>query len=327
MTRGYVGRLTGRGYPTPRPKGYRPTWKPRGAFRRQLLADIVAVLEEYGRKRLLPLTCRQVFYRCVGAYGYDKTGFVAGQVEDLTGLGRLSGIIPWEAVTDGRTMDRQAPGYDDVASFWTATLDDAASYRHSRDEGQPYAVEIWAEAAGMVPQLARVARDFGVNVYGWQGEATTTARRAAAERIRLAGRPFVALCVGDHDEHGGAILDSVAEDVAAFLGAAVDCVRFEWLAVTPAQVERYGLPEQPPKPKDKGGRKTPGTPLAYSVQVEALAPEDLAAEVLAALVAWTDDEQRQAVLAREAEERAQAVDEVRQAVVFLGYEWTDHDDA
>ena len=52
-----------------RPKGDAP-WRPQ----RQtyvLLDQVHAVLDEYAEH--LPLTVRQIFYRLVGAYGYEKT--------------------------------------------------------------------------------------------------------------------------------------------------------------------------------------------------------------------------------------------------------------
>ena len=51
-----------------RPRGLAP-WQPRRDTV-DLLGKVRAVLEEYVAH--LPLTIRQVFYRLVGAYGYDK---------------------------------------------------------------------------------------------------------------------------------------------------------------------------------------------------------------------------------------------------------------
>jgi hypothetical protein len=52
-----------------RPRGF-VDWRPRAATL-ALLDKVQGVLDEYAD--YLPLTVRQVFYRLVGAHGYDKT--------------------------------------------------------------------------------------------------------------------------------------------------------------------------------------------------------------------------------------------------------------
>jgi hypothetical protein len=54
---------------TTRPRGFAP-WNPT-AESRGLIEKVLAVLAEYGA--YLPLTVRQIFYRLVGASGYEKT--------------------------------------------------------------------------------------------------------------------------------------------------------------------------------------------------------------------------------------------------------------
>ncbi len=56
-------------YATSRPKGFAP-YKPREKTR-QVLAQVEDVLETY--RDYLPLTIRQIFYRLVGNYGFEKT--------------------------------------------------------------------------------------------------------------------------------------------------------------------------------------------------------------------------------------------------------------
>ena len=53
-----------------RPRGFIQRWSPR-AETRELLDQVNQVLGEY--VNLLPLTAREIFYRLVGAYGYEKT--------------------------------------------------------------------------------------------------------------------------------------------------------------------------------------------------------------------------------------------------------------
>jgi hypothetical protein len=55
---------------TTRPRGFIERWNPR-LETRALLEQVKGVLAEYLEQ--LPLTLRQIFYRLVGAYGYEKT--------------------------------------------------------------------------------------------------------------------------------------------------------------------------------------------------------------------------------------------------------------
>lgn len=52
-----------------RPRGY-ADWRPQRKTQ-VILDQVAAVLDEYAD--YLPLTVRQIFYRLVGAYGYEKT--------------------------------------------------------------------------------------------------------------------------------------------------------------------------------------------------------------------------------------------------------------
>jgi hypothetical protein len=52
-----------------RPRGFIDGWKPR-AETQALLDQVIRVLAEYGEQ--LPLPLRQIFYRLVGAYGYQE---------------------------------------------------------------------------------------------------------------------------------------------------------------------------------------------------------------------------------------------------------------
>src|SRR5215510_12365393 len=57
-----------------RVRGFAP-WAPRGTTL-ELLEQVRGVLDEY--EDYLPLTIRQIFYRLVGAYSYEKTGAPTG---------------------------------------------------------------------------------------------------------------------------------------------------------------------------------------------------------------------------------------------------------
>src|SRR2546430_3008194 len=87
-----AGRNNGR----KRPKGYAP-WRPQGPSR-AIIAWVEAVLDEYYDH--LPLTVRQIFYRLVGAYGYDKTEAAYGRLAEKLVRARRARLIPFDSIRD-----------------------------------------------------------------------------------------------------------------------------------------------------------------------------------------------------------------------------------
>ncbi len=282
--------VTGRTYTSTRPRGFAP-WSPRPDTL-DLLALVRGVLDEYAAQ--LPLTARQIFYRLVGAHGYDKTEAAYARLCEYLNRARRAGIIPFGAIRDDGTVERPAPGWGSPAGFWRAVRSTAEGYRHDLSDGQPYHVELWIEATGMVPQAATVAHRYGVPVYSAGGFNGLTDKYEMAQRLaaksRPAGqsrpsRPAVILHAGDYDPSGCAIIDSLAGDITAFvaeLAPGAD-LEFRRAAVTPRQIRRYRLPTAPQKRTDQRGEH-----MADTVQAEALPPDVLAAELAEAIEDVTD---------------------------------------
>ena len=288
--------VSGRTYSRTRPRGFAP-WRPQAATL-ALVEQIRAVLEEY--REHLPMTARQVFYRVVGAYGYPKTEAAYDRLTEHLSRARRARLIPMEAIRDDRPDSWGPGGWDGPADFWNAVRSMADHYEHAVSDTQPRAVEIWVEASGMLPMVGRVAAEYGATAHSSGGFESVGAKYATAARIAYRDRPTLVLQLGDHDPSGLSMLDAAADDVAAFLDALAPAAvpEFSRLAVTPAQIERYALLPAPQKPADRRGAHMPET-----VQAEALAPDDLLAEVRAGLEAVTDAAALQAARDRSASER------------------------
>ena len=273
------------------------TWRPQ-AKTLKLHEKVEAILDEY--REHLPLLGRQVFYRLVGAHGYPKDERASERVLNLLNRARRSGRIPFDAIRDDGAVAEVPLCFDGRTHFLEMITLWAQGYRRDRQDGQPQVVELWCEAAGMVPQLVRVAEPYGVAVYSSGGFESLAVKHEAAQRIADRTCPTVVLQVGDFDPSGCAIFDSAADDVstlAADLGSP-NPVEFRRVAVTEEQIERYGLPEAPAKSTDRRGDWSGGT-----VQAEALAPDQLRDEVLAAVLELFDLEQYERVLSIERDER------------------------
>ena len=261
--------VTGRTYTSTRPRGLAP-WKPR-AEARELLAAVAMVLQEYIDH--WPLTGRQVFYRLVAGGHLDKSERAYARLLENLNRGRRAGLVPWEAIRDDGVTLAAPSHFDGVPSFWSTVASAADRYRLDRSSRQPCRLELWVEAAGMVPQARRVADEYGVPVQSSGGFDSTTAKHDAALRFLGDQRPTVVLHIGDFDPSGCAIVDSVADDISNFVAdyGRPDCARFERLAVTPEQIARFGLPTAPQKVTDRRGEA-----MVDTVQAEALSPDELA---------------------------------------------------
>jgi hypothetical protein len=192
-------------------------------------------------------------------------------------------------------------------NFWEEVLSSAEHYSRDKLAEQPVYIELWCEAAGMVPQLERVANRYSVPVYSTGGFSSVTVTYEIAERALKREKPTIFLHVGDFDPSGESIFDAMTRDAVAFLrnrmawkgeedgwpkevmetfapedgGLMVGRVLLPEgypdlvptrVALTGDQVEEYGLPTAPPKASDtrsiNWGDET--------CQLEALPPDDLA---------------------------------------------------
>ena len=291
-----------RQYPNARELGL-ASWNPDGRSR-GLLERVEQVLEEY--EAHLPLTVRQVFYRLVGVHGYEKTENAYQRLVTMLTRARRAGLLDWAYVRDDGIREEVPGGFTDPDDFWQAVRYSAKHYRLDRSMGQPVAVEIWVEAVGMMPQVTRVAGDYGARVVSSGGFSSVTAIRDAAGRIAERDRPTMILNVGDHDPSGKSIFERQRADVFCMvddLGGRLP--EFRRVAITPMQAEWYALPGSPAKSTDQRG-----TWEGEAYQAEALPPDVLASELREALSAHVDGDILQAVIEREAEQRSRLLEEI-----------------
>ena len=131
------------------------------------LGHVRQVLDEYADH--LPLTSRQVYYRLIGAHGWPKGTASENRLENILDAGRRSGRIPFEAIRDDGGTVEAVGMFEGLGGFKAAVLGAAEGYQIDHQRGQAQHLEVWTEAAGMVPQIARVVEPYGVPVLlvGW----------------------------------------------------------------------------------------------------------------------------------------------------------------
>ena len=177
----------------------------------------------------------------------------------------------------------------------------AEEFTLDHSAGQRTRLVVICEAAGMAPQLARVADPFGVTVMSSGGFDSLTDKHKFAAALAGQGRPTAVLHIGDHDPSGVSMFLAFLEDVEAFTRDLGGDVTFTRLAVTPSQIERYRLDTAPPKPTDN--RAFHGE----TCQVEALAPDVLADILRTAITERIDQRALDRVLKRERTERRKLI--------------------
>jgi hypothetical protein len=272
-----------------RVRGFAP-WSPQAATL-ELLEQVRAVLREY--ENYLPLTIRQIFYRLVSVHAYDKTEQAYERLCEHLNRARRARLISFEAIRDDTSIVSEPDHWTGVEQFWATVRVMAKDFKLDRNDGQRSRLVVTCEAAGMVPQLERVAHPFGVPVISGGGFDSTTDKHKFAVALAEHDRPTEVLDIGDHDASGAHKYLAFLEDVEAFTRDLGGNATFTRLAVTPEQIRRYGLPTVPPK--DTDNRAFSG----QTCQAEALAPDVLAQILRSAIEQRIDRRIYERVLSRE----------------------------
>ena len=283
-----------------RPRGYILDYHPQQATV-QLLAAAVAVLNAF--RQYWPLTARQIFYRLVGAHGYPKTDAFYEKLCHHLANARRARRIPFDTMRDDGVSVIASDCYASMDAFHERVRDMASRYERDLMADQSVAMEVWCEAAGMQPQLAKTAGRYSIPVYSCGGFDSLTAKKDIAERVCASGKRTIILHLGDLDPSGESIFTSAAEDVAAFVRADRPgpwcSVEFRRVALTAAQVREYELPTAPAKTSDSRSKTWRGE----TCQLEALTPDQIAELLNQAIRERLDLAVAQAALAEEEKER------------------------
>jgi hypothetical protein len=276
-----------------RVRGFAP-WSPQAATL-ALLEQVRAVLAEY--EDYLPLTIRQIFYRLVGAHDYDKTEQAYDRLCEHLNRARRARLISFDVIRDDGGVVEEPDCWTGVEQFWATLREMAEDFTLDRSDGQRTRLVVICEAAGMVPQLERVAHPFGITVMSGGGFDSLTDKHKFAAALAEHDRPTEVLHIGDHDPSGVSMFLAFLEDVEAFTRDLGGNATFTRLAVTPEQITRHRLTTAPKKKSDK--RAFSGR----TCQAEALAPDVLASIVRTAIEQRLDRRIYKRVLKRERQVR------------------------
>jgi hypothetical protein len=280
-----------------RVRGFAP-WAPRGTTL-ELLEQVRGVLGEY--EDYLPLTIRQIFYRLVGAYDYEKTERAYARLCEHLSRARRARVIDMNSIRDDGGTILAPTTWRDAVEFLAGARYRAANLMLDRTAGQKTGLVVHCEAAGMAPQLQRVAREYCIPVMSGGGFDSVTDKHKFAAQLADHDRPTEVLDITDLDPSGAHMFLAAMEDIKAFTRELGGEVTFTRLTVTREQIAQYDLPTAPPKATDKRAFR------GRTCQAEALAPDVLAGILRHAIEQRIDHRVLDRVLKRERAERRKLV--------------------
>lgn len=285
---------------------YRPT-----SLAKSVLTAAKNVLAEYEAWDS-PMTVRQVFYRLVAEYGYEKTERAYGSLITYIARSRRAyqhavleadgdetlrdealqsaPLIPFPWIRDEKGQSVQESSYDDEADFLKTVRAAAEHMKLDRMEGQPRNIELWCEAAGMVPLMAEIAEPYGIRISSGGGYDSVTAKHRLCQRAliekRDKNRSTLVLHIGDFDPSGEGMFETLRDDVGQMVENYNYHATFEVkrVALTEEQVIDWNVETAPPKRQDSRRRRFVAQHPRIrahlgsddiTAQLEALTPPDL----------------------------------------------------
>ncbi|QIG49450.1 hypothetical protein G5V57_18045 [Nordella sp. HKS 07] len=256
--------------------------------RRQALFDIVAEMK--------PMTVRQVFYQATvrGIVEKSEAGYAKVQT-DLVHM-RRTGEMPYYWLADNTRWQRKPRSYDSIEE---ALNDTARLYRKALWHDVDAYCEIWLEKDALSGVVYPITSLYDVPLMVSRGYASLSFLHSSAECINDLDVPVFIYHLGDFDPSGVNAGEKIEETLKE-LAPEADIV-FERIAVTPEQIETWNLPTRPTKASDTRAKNFG----AISVELDAIAPDDLRDLVESAINEHLPQDQLEILKIAEEEERKQ----------------------
>jgi hypothetical protein len=254
--------------------------------RRQRLYNIVAEMR--------PMTVRQVFYQATVAGLVEKSEAGYAKVQtDLVQM-RRSGALPYSWLADNTRWQRKPRSFNSVQH----ALDETARfYRKNLWADAGTYVEIWLEKDALSGVVLPVTEMYDVPLMVARGYASLSFLHSAAEYIASIDIPTYIYHLGDFDPSGVNAGEKIEQTLRELAPDAE--IHFQRLAVTMSQIAGWSLPTRPTKKSDSRAKGFGD----ISVELDAIAPEQLRKLVADALFRHLPDGQLAVLKAAEDSER------------------------
>jgi hypothetical protein len=254
--------------------------------RRETLLDIIGEMQ--------PMTVRQVFYQATvrGLVEKAESGYAKVQT-DLTIL-RRAGELPYHWLADNTRWQRKPRTFDSVGE---ALQNTARFYRKSLWTDADSYVEIWLEKDALAGVIYPVTSMYDAPLMVARGYASLSFLHSAAEYIDTFDVTAHIYHLGDFDPSGVNAGEKIEETLCE-LAPSADIV-FERIAVTEEQIAEWNLPTRPTKTSDSRSKNFGN----ISVELDAIAPDQLRDLVQETIEAHLPAEQFEVLKAAEESER------------------------
>lgn len=121
---------------------------------KKMMSQVLAILDEY-QAHEAPMTCRQIYYRMIGEYKYPKGKAFNEALSRILIDGRRREEIPFSSIRDDGLLGGGSWSWDLRAHLRDCRYWVMNSYTLDKQQNSESRIEVWCEAAGMLPQLAK----------------------------------------------------------------------------------------------------------------------------------------------------------------------------
>jgi hypothetical protein len=220
------------------------------------------------------MTVRQVFYQATvrGFVEKAETGYAKVQT-DLVQMRRRR-QIPYEWLADNTRWERRPRTFDGIEE---ALHDTARTYRKALWRSAEAYVEMWLEKDALAGAVYPVTALYDVPLMVARGYASLSFLHTAADYMASLDVPVFVYHLGDFDPSGVNAGEKI-EQTLRELAPSAD-ITFERIAVTRQQIDAWALPTRPTKASDTRSKNFGD----ISVELDAIAPDDLRNLVEAAI--------------------------------------------
>jgi hypothetical protein len=219
-------------------------------------------------------------------------------------------------------------GYDSPAH---ALREAAERYYKNLWLDEPHYLQNWIEKQALIETIKGPCMRRCVSLWPARGYASRAFLRRATKEIIEADKPTFIYAYGDYDASGwfaSRHIEDTLNDYARKAGFRHD-IHFERVALSPQQIDAFGLPTRDSKERDDRGKPIPSAPdfrrlqertltgpmarlIGQPCELDALDPDDLRGLVQSRITRHMSDERLAELEAEEAAEKAEIMDIVDQ---------------